>query len=290
MRRPTVPTTRYPFPRQGDTALPEHLSQRCGHPPTRVTLYDGTQAWLVTDYATARAVLCDAGFSADVTRPGYPVLSPGRAALTERPTFLRMDAPEHTKLRRMVLPHFTARRVATYHGQLAELSTQLLDAIDRQPPPVDFVTSFARPLPTLTICRLLGVPADDIHLITDVTAILGSHFSTPHAKHTAAAVLLTALTEMVTEQRAHPVPGITSELINSQVVPGHLQPDELADILRLLVTAGHETTAGSPPWPPPRPDRTTHRAPLPPRARRQRQRLRRRRAARCRPRPPRGTP
>src|SRR5688500_1935631 len=110
---------RYPFPRDGcGTRLPAPLRRRSGQPPSRVTLHDGTRVWLVTDHDTARAVLRDNRFSADVTRPGYPILSPGRAALTERPTFLRMDPPEHTRLRRLVLPYFTTRRVAGYQPLL----------------------------------------------------------------------------------------------------------------------------------------------------------------------------
>src|SRR5689334_6707739 len=80
---------------------------------TRVRLWDGSSCWMATRHADIRAILRDGRFSADTTRPGFPFLSAGRQALAaDRPTFIRMDDPDHARLRKMLTADFMIRKVA----------------------------------------------------------------------------------------------------------------------------------------------------------------------------------
>jgi cytochrome P450 len=197
-------TPRYPFHRNAGTGLPNTLRRLVGQPPTQVRLWDNTLAWLVTSHHAARAVLRDRRCSADITRPGYPILAPGRSALTARPTFLRMDDPAHARLRRMVLPHFTARRIAILKPELRRLADTLAAPIAATGPAVDIVPTLTAALPTHAIGTLLGIPEPDMPFISTVTDVLGSHLSPPHAKADAAHRLLAYLRDQVRSQVQHP--------------------------------------------------------------------------------------
>jgi cytochrome P450 len=237
-------TPRYPFHRTGGVDLPAGLRALTGQRPVRVHLWDQSRAWLVTSWRDARAVLTDRSFSADVTRPGYPFLAPGRDALVQRPTFLRMDDPGHARLRRMVQPHFTSRRLDALQPQLHALTHRLLDTIENLGPPTDFVAHLTSLLPAHTICLLLGVPDADIAFFTDATQILGTHDVTADAKNAAAEQLLHYLQQLITRYTTRPGPGILGDLARTHVAAGTASAEESTDIGRLLLTAGHETTAG----------------------------------------------
>src|SRR4051794_35977240 len=73
----------------------------------KVRIWDGSQAWLVTRYDDFRAVMGDARFSADITRPGYPTVNTGmKVARGNYPSLISMDAPKHTRHRRMLTGEF----------------------------------------------------------------------------------------------------------------------------------------------------------------------------------------
>jgi cytochrome P450 len=68
------------------------------------------------------------------------------------------DPPEHTRLRRMLTPEFTIRRMQHIEPRVTQIITDHLDAIAAAGPPTDLVSSFALPVPSVVICELLGVP------------------------------------------------------------------------------------------------------------------------------------
>ena len=78
---------------------------------------------------------------------------------------LSLDPPDHTRLRRLVVKAFTARRVAGLRPRIEEITASLLDAMEaasrRARSLVDLIEAFAFPLPITVICELLGVPAAD---------------------------------------------------------------------------------------------------------------------------------
>lgn len=125
-----------------------------------VDLPGGSRVWLVGDYDDARTVLTDPRFSADDQIPGYPCLLPA----PPRPgalSFLRMDAPQHGRVRRVLTPSFTMRRIEKMRPGIQDATRRLIEDMREEGPPVDLVDRFALPLPSLVICQLLGVPYED---------------------------------------------------------------------------------------------------------------------------------
>lgn len=154
----------YPLARERAFDPPDELARRRAEAPIqRMTYADGHEGWLVTGYAEARAILADNRFS---TRPELlhsPI--PQRSEFRSEPLtpgfFIRMDAPAHTRYRRLLTGQFTVRRMKQLEPRIQEITESRLDAMEREGAPADLVESFALPIPSLVICELLGVPYED---------------------------------------------------------------------------------------------------------------------------------
>src|SRR5688572_5699034 len=76
----------------------------------QVRMWNGKPAWIFTSYEDVRTVLADNRFSGDPGKPGFPSLSAARdAVLYAEPTFIRMDPPDHGRLRRMLTREFMVK-------------------------------------------------------------------------------------------------------------------------------------------------------------------------------------
>ena len=123
----------------------------------------GMPAFLVARHADVKAVLADsARFSNESRRafdaPGAPKLSDEERERMRAGNLLGVDPPEHTRLRRMLTPEFTVRRMRRLEPRIVEIVDDHLDAMEKAGPPADLVADFALPIPSLVICELLGVP------------------------------------------------------------------------------------------------------------------------------------
>ncbi|MFG2529294.1 cytochrome P450 [Streptomyces sp. NPDC048516] len=209
-------------------------------PITRATLWDGSACWLVTRHQDVREVLGDPRFSADATRPGFPFLTAGgRELATTKPTFIRQDDPEHARLRRMLTADFMVKKVEAMRPEVQRLTDDLLDRMTAGRDSADLVAEFALPLPSLVICLLLGVPYDDHEFFQGCSSRLLSLRSTAEEVRGAQEDLRRYLTRLAESKRREPDDGIVSRL----VARGDLDDEEVASMGRLLLIAGHETTA-----------------------------------------------
>ena len=92
---------------------------------------------------------------------GVPQPTEEEQATARAGNLLGLDPPEHSRLRRMLTPEFTIRRMKRLEPRIVEIVDAQLDAMENAGPPVDLVENFALPIPSLVICELLGVPYDD---------------------------------------------------------------------------------------------------------------------------------
>ena len=136
MTAPDEPTLiDYPVRREQPFELPAAYRAALLETPVRkVRLWDGSQAWLVTRYDDVRMVLGDPRFSADAQRPGFPFLSAAqRATLRNNRAFIRMDPPEHTRLRRTLTKEFTVRAVSALEPMTRAIVDDVVEALAREP-------------------------------------------------------------------------------------------------------------------------------------------------------------
>ncbi|MFE7528730.1 cytochrome P450 [Kitasatospora sp. NPDC057542] len=219
---------------------PAYGQARQEEPVSRVSLWDGSTSWLVTRHEDIKAVLSDARFSSDSTRPGFPFISAGARQLNAgQPTFIRMDDPEHARFRRMLTGEFMIRKVEALRPEVQRIADDLLDRMTEGRSSADLVREFALPLPSLVICLLLGVPYQDHDFFQECSRVLLRRASTAEEVTAAQAKLVDYLVELTEAKRTHPDDGILSRLVER----GELSTEEIGAMGRLLLVAGHETTA-----------------------------------------------
>lgn len=167
------------------------------------------------------------------------------------PSLLAIDAPDHTRLRRLVARDFTARRVARMTEEVEATTRRLLDEMAGTSGEIDLVEHFAARLPVAVIADLLGVPADDRGQLlgwgNEAAKQLDGGLGYREFRRTARAV-----TEMHQWVQAHldrlrerPGDDLLSALLqNIEAMPAEDRPAEaeLRMIGLLVLGAGFETT------------------------------------------------
>ncbi len=219
---------------------------RDARPVSPMVFPDGHQGWLVTGYEAVRQLLADTRFSSrqDIGILHMPYETPGMPAPTEPSpqmpgVFVAMDPPDHTRLRRKLIGAFTVKRMKQLEEHIIDTAERQLDELARLTPPVDLVTHFALPVPSLVICELLGVPYADRETFQANSAKFLEKDITLEDKMAAVGGLTTYLAELVTRKRAEPSEDILSDLAGDE----DLSIEELVGIGFMLLLAGHETTA-----------------------------------------------
>ncbi|WP_018331186.1 cytochrome P450 [Actinomycetospora chiangmaiensis] len=236
----------YPMARQCPFDPPRELTEiQAQEPVRRVTLWDGSHPWLVTRHADVRAVLADQRFSADVFTPGYPATSAGVTARRKNaPSFIAMDDPQHAFFRRMLISEFSVKAIRRLQPMITEAVDDLLDGMAATEQPVDLVQAFALPLPSLVICRMLGVPYADHPFFQARSHTLVDTRSSVEDSVAASDELLAYLEGLVAERETS---GSEDDLLGRLAVrhvrTGELTRHQAASMGLLLLVAGHETTA-----------------------------------------------
>jgi cytochrome P450 len=224
---------------------PALAAMRADDPVREVVTPDGP-VWLVTRYDDVRAALADPRLSKD-WRYTLPPEERAAAPGNDIPMMILLDPPRHTRLRKLVSRSFTVRRITGLRARVAEIATELLDALpaDR---PFDLMTHYAFRLPVQVICELLGVPADDRDRFGAWSGAMIDQVSAEEAAQ-ASGQLYGYLAELVARKRVEPDGALLTAL--SQVADGdgdgggdgdQLSENELVAMAMMLLIAGHETT------------------------------------------------
>jgi cytochrome P450 len=230
-----------PLRRDGLDPTPALREAREDTPVRHFPLPFGVTVWLITGHEEARTVLGRTrGLSTDFSH------MVGQAGVTsgQNPGGLGFtDPPEHTRLRRLLTPEFTSRRLARLGPRISEIVEERLDAmaaLDAAGEPVDLVRDFALPIPSLTICELLGIPyaeRDEFQsLSTARFDLLGGAAALDKISES-----LDYLRGVVERQRAEPGDGLLGMLIKEH--GDDLDSEELAQLADGLLTGGLETSA-----------------------------------------------
>ncbi|MGW5715178.1 cytochrome P450 [Amycolatopsis sp. NPDC003865] len=221
----------------------------------RLDLMNGASAWLVTGLDEARAIMADPRFSADRIRfPDAGSLTPQQVAeraaggvpdlaATERTdgTFLFMDPPEHTRLRRLLSGQFTVRRMRALEEHIREIAVERIDAMLQAGTEADLVPAYAQPIPSQVICELLGVDYGDRAQFQESSATVLNTSISDDERAQAAIRLYAFITDLINAKRADPGNDIISGLVHDP--EAGLTDAQLIDLAMLVLGAGHETTA-----------------------------------------------
>ncbi|MGW4940899.1 cytochrome P450 [Actinoplanes sp. NPDC004185] len=239
-------TPTFPMRREsliGPPAAYERLRARC--PVAKVRLTNGQEVWAVTGHAEARAALTDPRVSSQTESEGSPFIDDGGPKMN-RPAgfFVDMDAPEHTRFRRLLAGEFTAERVERLRPAIQAAVDGLIDDMLRGRPPIDLVEAYALPVPSIVICRILGVPYEDHEFFQSRTRVAVSQSRDPQERGAAVQDVRNYLDKLISEKRRQPTDDLIGRLAHGRGgQAAELTHDELLGVSYLLLVAGHETTA-----------------------------------------------
>jgi cytochrome P450 len=205
----------------------------------------GMEVYLITRHDDIKAVLSDHERFSNERPPGFAVQgvqsTEQEQATARAGNLLGLDPPDHSRLRRMLTPEFTIRRMKRLEPRIVEIVGAQLDAMENAGPPVDLVENFALPIPSLVICELLGVPYDDREDFQR-RSVRQLDFSVPMPERIDLQRQGRAyMTTLVARARRHPGEDILGMLVREH--GDELTDDELIGVASLLLLAGHETTS-----------------------------------------------
>ena len=213
----------------------------------------GPGFWVITKHADVVAVGRDgATFSSDQKRGGVVQLE-GRPEDYQFEQggnlMLTMDAPEHTRYRKLVNRGFTPRQMRMIEPHIRDLANQIIDDVI-EAGECDFVVDVAAELPLQVIAEMIGVPREDRHKLFEWSnRMIGSEdpeyrVSEEEVQNAQIEMFMYA-NELAQERRANPRDDIVTALLEAEVDGDQLSEMDFNLFFLLLAVAGNETTRNS---------------------------------------------
>ncbi|MFD6873106.1 MULTISPECIES: cytochrome P450 [unclassified Streptomyces] len=222
--------------------------------------HDGDGPYVISTYYEIQSLLHDPRISSDAANlastASDPLAGGEEEGTTLPPSFLKLDPPDHDRLRRMTNrpfgPPHSPHKVHDMRDELGGIVSGLIDGIvtadsmDR----IDLVDQFAYPFPVTVICRLLGVPPEDeprFHVWADTIAasLDPDPDADPTKRHVPADARMELgmyLAGLIEERRKNPGDDMLSHLATADGPDGAMTTIEALSTSALLLIAGHETT------------------------------------------------
>ncbi|MFH8409345.1 cytochrome P450 [Streptomyces sp. NPDC018019] len=193
----------------------------------------GRVKWVATGEAEVREILGDLKrFST-----GLPVNEEGDTGIRAAPgNLLQCDPPDHTRLRRMVAPEFTARRTRMLQPRVTEVVEECLDTMERAGPPADFMRHFAWPMAGLITCELLGIPRDDRVELARYLDVSQDENAPPQHRAAVGKAYWKYMVQLAKRQRRSPGDGLFGRVVREH--GSDISDEELAGVGATFVSDG----------------------------------------------------
>ena len=254
--RAVGPVVRCPFGRGiSERANPEESR---AHEPGKGS---GRDRLFVTRYDEAVSVLLDERYSSDLRS----VMTPEQRARLEanmpeeiRPlahSILLLDPPDHTRLRKLVQPNFTARAMELLRPRIQRLVNDLLDTAEREAAErgeavserrMDLIEALAYPMPVTVISDLLGIPVEDREQVHGWAETLlraeGQDAMRDERIRTSMRAFGQYLDGLFERKRREPAEDMISQMLHVQEDGDTLSHQEMVSMVFILFFAGHVTT------------------------------------------------
>ncbi|MFG2818792.1 cytochrome P450 [Kitasatospora sp. NPDC048365] len=223
-----------------------------------VSWYEPSGQWLVSRYADVGALLRDRRLGRTYTHRftheefGRPAPDPAHEpfhTLNDH-GLLDLEAPDHTRIRRLVSKAFTPRMVESLRPTVAKLADELVGGLLADGGG-DLIARVAEPLPVAVIAEMLGVPESDRHLLRPWSADITGMFELNPSPETAARAVRASvefsdyLRALIRERRAAPGEDLISRLAQVADEGDVLSEQEMVSTCVLLLNAGHEATVNT---------------------------------------------
>jgi cytochrome P450 len=224
----------------------------------RVHYYEPTRQWLIPHHADVSALLRDRRLGRtylhrftheEFGRTPPPAAHEPFHTLNDY-GMLDLEAPDHTRIRRLVSKAFTPRTVEALVPTVRRLAAELVAGL-KDNGGGDLLAEVAEPLPVAVIAEMLGIPPADRALLRPWSAdICGMYELNPSEETAARAVRASVefsayLRELIAERRTAPGDDLISALIAAHDEEDRLSEQEMISTCVLLLNAGHEATVNS---------------------------------------------
>ncbi|MFD9667980.1 cytochrome P450 [Rhodococcus sp. NPDC059968] len=156
-------------------------------------------------------------------------------------SFFYTDPPEHLRLRRILAPYFSVRRVGERRARIEQIVSDRLDLMEKIGPPVDFVKVFAQAIPSLVTCAMFGLPDSEIETFERLALVRHAADATADDNLAAIRSFHEFGRQLISRKRAQP----GSDMLSALIADDQLTDEQLATTAVLLVQAAHATTAHS---------------------------------------------
>lgn len=231
----------YPLYRKLQSRDPIHRSRLIG-------------GWILTRYADINETLTDSRFMADERK--LPDFEKRRqriiktAGIPDDPpvqSMLRLDPPDHTRLRSLVNRAFTPRAIEKLRPRVEEIVDELLDAVADKGS-MDVIEDLAYPLPVMVIAEMLGVPAEDRDQLKrwsdEIVLTLGAvpRGDAVRRSYEAGKEMRAYIEQIGDERRRDPRDDLLSALLAAEEEGDRLTIEEVYSTVLLILVAGNETT------------------------------------------------
>ncbi len=236
--------TKIPLQRDATDPLPKIAEWRESEPMHKLDLPFDFTAYLVTGHEETRQVLTARDeYSNDIR---HLFSGDGPATSDDIGGLGFTDPPLHTRLRKIITPEFTMRRLARLEPLIEERVERQLDDLAKAAADnggvADLAQHLAFPVPFQTICDLLGLDYDDRETFAGLGSARFDATNGAAAAFGAVSAQREFLFDAVARQRLEPGPGLIGQIIRDE---GDAISDvDLAGLADGVFTGGFETTAG----------------------------------------------
>ncbi|MET7935890.1 cytochrome P450 [Streptomyces sp. NPDC005322] len=163
---------------------------------------------------------------------------------------LDLEAPDHTRLRRLVSKAFTPRMVEALVPTVERLAEELVDSLLASGGG-DLIATVAEPLPVAVIAEMLGIPPADRGALRPWSAAICGMYELNPGEETARRAVRASLEfsaylrELIAARRKAPGEDLISALIAAHDEGDRLSEQEMISTCVLLLNAGHEATVNT---------------------------------------------
>lgn len=161
-------------------------------------------------------------------------------------SIIAIDGEEHNRLKRILTPHFTPKIADDLRPFMREVMNEIIDKVADKGE-IDIAKDISRPYPVRIICKLLGIPHDDLEKFTKWAVDMLSNFDMNYEVTTES--ILKSQKEMdeyverfIEMKRAEPKDDLISLLVHAEAGGEMLTVEEIMTLVEALMIAGIDTT------------------------------------------------
>jgi cytochrome P450 len=176
----------------------------------------------------------------------YPADIPTWTAYV-RDSFIDLEPPAHTRIRRLVQWAFTRSTSETYRPRLEQVADEAISHALEQGS-MEAIADFATPIPLTMIAELLGIPPDDQPTLVQWSHAMVRPFDADcppeerDAAEQATKDFVSYLDDLTAQRRVGPGSDLLSDLVAAEIEGDRLTHQEVVATAILTLNAGHEAT------------------------------------------------